>query len=66
MSLAEVTTAHRLAAYREELTASGFSPEAAQALVVEAARHEQKLTIHPAFMALVEPVMPVRGEAAHA
>ncbi|MFC3986452.1 hypothetical protein [Streptosporangium jomthongense] len=62
----DLTTAHRLAAYREELIGAGFSPEETRALVIEAARHQCELWLHPDFVARAVPVVPYGSEAAHA
>lgn len=53
------STAWKLAAYRSELHACGFSSNDARALVLIAARNTPELTVGPLFVARAEPPAPI-------
>lgn len=54
-----ISTAWKLAAYREELRACGFAPADIRGLVLTAARNMPVLKTHPWFEARAEPVAPI-------
>ncbi|MET8985844.1 hypothetical protein ABZW49_10385 [Nonomuraea wenchangensis] len=53
------TTAHVLAAYREELRGAGFSPDEVHELVLIAARNMGVPDVGPLFLARAEPIVPI-------
>lgn len=53
------STAWKLAAYRSELQACGFSPNDVRTLVLIAARNTTEWTVGPLFLARAEPPAPI-------